>query len=278
MFPCSLSWPFLGDRKRRPYLSLVLTSSCSTSLNNSATACITLSSVSRLLGTPSSTTGKGRPRELGSSLRRVCGRSPTVFAHYQARSVCTEGVKAPRDAGPRLFPPLPLVLCYLPSILKIKERCRGALRRHGLARAGRGYQAATKGQFSQRLRRLSAWATATRAGPGAEMVSKVCQPREDLLPASAYPQAARTTNAIDRLHDHLDRVLSALRSCHGQQASARLAMRAWAMQWNCHPSGPRVRHDQPARSSPFDDLNGFHYHPNWLQNCLIASSIGGLRW
>jgi hypothetical protein len=68
-----------------------------------------------------------------------------------------------------------------------------------------------------------------------------------------------------------------MRYCHGQTASARLAVRAWAMQWNFHPYGPRLRHDQPARSSPFDDLNGFHYHPNWLHNFLIASSMGGLR-
>jgi hypothetical protein len=201
----------------------------------------------------------------------------TVFANYQARSVCPDGFKATREAWHQLFPQLTLVLCYLHSILKSKERCRGALRRHVLNRAWRVYQAATKGQFSQRLRRLSEWATATLDGPVAEMVSKLCQHREDFLPAYACPQAARTTNAVDRLHDHLDRVLYAMRYCHGQQASARLAMRAWAMHWNFHPYGPRLRHDQPARSSPFDDLNGFHYHPNWLHNFLIASSMGGLR-
>jgi hypothetical protein len=201
----------------------------------------------------------------------------TVFATYQARSVCTDGFKATREAWHRLFPQLTLVLCYLHSILKITERCRGALRRQVLDRAWRVYQAATKGQFSQRLRRLSEWARATLDGTVAEMVSKLCQHREDFTPAYACPQAARTTNAVDRLHDHLDRVLYAMRYCHGQRASARLAVRAWAMQWNFHPYGPRLRHDQPSRSSPFDDLNGFHYHPNWLHNFLIASSMGGLR-
>jgi hypothetical protein len=29
--------------------------------------------------------------------------------------------------------------------------------------------------------------------------------------------------------------------------------------------------------SPCADLNGFQYHPNWLHNLLIASSMGGLR-
>ena len=200
-----------------------------------------------------------------------------VFADYQPRSVCPDGFTATRDAWRRLFPQLTLGLCFLPSILKIQERCRATLRRHVLARAWHGYQAATRRQFSQRLRRLSAWARATLDGPVAEMVSKLCQHRADFTPAYACPQAARTTNAVSRLPEHLDRVLYALRYCHGPRASARLAVRAWALQWNFHPYSPRLRHDQPARSSPFDDLNGFHSHPNWLQNFLIASSMGGLR-
>jgi hypothetical protein len=200
-----------------------------------------------------------------------------VFAEYQVRSVCTDGFQATREAWRRLFPTITLVLCYLHAILKIKERCRGALRRQVLDRAWHVYQATTKGQFAQRVRRLSEWARATLDGTVAEMVSKLCRHCTDFTPAYECPQAARTTNAVDRLHNQLDRVLYAMRYCHGQQASARLAVRAWAMQWNFHPYSVRLRHDQPARSSPFDDLNGFHYHPNWLQNFLIASSMGGLR-
>jgi hypothetical protein len=200
-----------------------------------------------------------------------------VFPDYQARSVCTDGFKPTREAWHRLFPQLTLVLCFLHSILKIKERCRGALRRQVLDRTWYVYQAVTKGQFSQRLRRLAEWAGATLDGGVAEMVHKVCQHRDDFTPAYDCPQAVRTTNAVDRVHNHLDRALYAMRYCHGQRASARLAVRAWAMQWNFHPYGPRLRHDHPGRSSPFADLNGFHYHPNWLQNFLIASSMRGLR-
>ena len=200
-----------------------------------------------------------------------------VFAEYQARSVCTDGFKPTREAWRRLCPHLTLVLCFLHSILKIKERCRGALRRQVLDRAWHVYQGVTQGQFSQRLRRLAEWARTTLDGAVAEMVHKLCQRRQDFIPASACPQAARTTNAVDRVLNHLDRVLYAMRYCHGQRSSARLAVRAWAMQWNFHLYGPRLRHDHPGRVSPFVDLNGFHYHPNWLQNFLIASSMGGLR-
>jgi hypothetical protein len=207
----------------------------------------------------------------------VAAEAQEVVAEDQVRSVCTAGCQATRAAWRRLLPLSTLVLCYLPSILKSTERCRGALRRQVLARAWHVYPATTTGPLAPRGRRLSEWASATLDGMVAERVSKVCRHRRDFTPASDCPQAARTTNAAARLLTHRDRVLSARCYCHGQQASARLAVRAWALQWNFPPDSVRLRHDQPARSSPFADLNGFHYHPNWLHNFLIASSMGGLR-
>ncbi len=46
-------------------------------------------------------------------------------------------------------------------------------------------------------------------------------------------------------------------------------------QWNFHPYGVRSRRDDPSRRSPFHDLNGFEYHPNWLHNLLKKN---GSRW
>lgn len=201
----------------------------------------------------------------------------TVFPDYQPRSVCTEGFQATRDAWRHLFPALTVVLCFLHSILKLTERCRGALRHHVLERAWAVYHAVTKAQFAQRLRRLAEWARLSLDGSLAQMIEKMARHRADFTPAYDCPQAARTTNAVDRVHNHLDRVLYTMHYCHGQHASARLAVRAWALQWNFHPYGPRLRHDQSSRSSPFADLNGFQYHANWLHNFLIASSRGGLH-
>jgi hypothetical protein len=201
----------------------------------------------------------------------------TVFPDYQPRSVCTDGFQATRDAWRHLFPALTVVLCFLHSILKLTERCRGALRHHVLERAWAVYHAVTKAQFAQRLRRLAEWARLSLDGSLAQMIEKMARHRADFTPAYDCPQAARTTKAVDRVHNHLDRVLYTMHYCHGQHASARLAVRAWALQWNFHPYGPRLRHDQSSRSSPFADLNGFQYHANWLHNFLIASSLGGLH-
>jgi hypothetical protein len=200
-----------------------------------------------------------------------------VFPESAPRSVCTDGFAATRDAWRQLFPQLTLVLCFLHAILNLTERCRGALRHQVLERAWAVYHAGTKAQFAQRLRRLAEWARTSLDGSLAQTIAKTARHRADFTPAYDCPQAARTTNAVDRVHNHLDRALYTMRYCHGHQASARLAVRAWALQWNFHPYGSRLRHDQPARSSPFADLNGFYYHPNWLHNLLVASSMGGLR-
>jgi len=93
----------------------------------------------------------------------------TVFPTYHARSVCTDGFQATRDAWRQLFPHLTLVLCFLHSILKLTERCRGSLRMQVLERAWFVYQAVTKVQFAQRLRRLAEWARTSLDGSLAQM-------------------------------------------------------------------------------------------------------------
>jgi hypothetical protein len=196
---------------------------------------------------------------------------------YQARSVCTDGWEATRQAWHRLFPKITVVLCFLHSILKIQKHCAGQLRHQVLDRAWQVYQAATKRQFAQRLRRLAEWTPVHLSGPVATMVLKMCRRRADFTPAYECPQAHRTSNAVDRLLDDQDRLLYTMRYGHGTTDSARLAARAMALQWNFHPYGVRLRRNQPSRGSPFHDLNGFQYHPHWLHNLLIASSMGGLR-
>jgi hypothetical protein len=157
------------------------------------------------------------------------------------------------------------------------DRCRGELRHHVVERTWRVYPAMTKRQFAQRLRRLAEWTPMHRSGAVAEMVLKMCCQRADFTPASECPQAHRTSNAVDRLRNYQERLLYAMRYCHAPTASARLAVRAMALHWNFHPYGARLRRDDPSRVSPFDDLTGCQYHPNWLHNLLIASALGGLR-
>jgi hypothetical protein len=47
------------------------------------------------------------------------------------------------------------------------------------------------------------------------------------------------------------------------------------MLWNFHPYGRRSQLSDTDTVSPLERLNKFYYHPNWLRNFLIASSING---
>jgi hypothetical protein len=147
-----------------------------------------------------------------------------LVPEYQARSVCTDGWEATRQAWRRLFPQITLVLCFLHSVLKIKDRCTGQLRHQVLDRVWQVYQAATKRQFAQRLRRLAEWTPTHLRGAVAEMVLKMCRRRADFIPAYDCPQAHRPSNAVDRLLTYQDRLLYAMRYCHGTTDSARLAV------------------------------------------------------
>jgi hypothetical protein len=64
-----------------------------------------------------------------------CARAaPALVPDYHPRSVCTDGWHATREAWRRLFPTITLVLCFLHAVLKMQDRCRGALRHHVLER------------------------------------------------------------------------------------------------------------------------------------------------
>lgn len=224
--------------------------------------------------------GVGLARETtAESLRAGYGEfkqeAQELEADYSPQTVCTDGFKATRLAWQQLFPQVTLILCFLHGVLKIMERCRGKLRREVSDRVWNCYQAATRRQFSQRLRRVSEWAVAKLGGAVQEMTLKLCQQHRSYVVAYEQSGCARTTNGVDRLMNHQDRVLYAMRYLHGKGEKARLGLRAMALQWNFHPYGRRLRSADPERQSPFADMNGFQYHDNWLHNLLIAASLGG---
>ena len=199
-----------------------------------------------------------------------------VAPQYQPLTVCTDGWKATREAWRLLAPSVTLILCFLHSVLKIEERCRGQLRQQLRERAWHVYQAGTKVQFAQRVRRLREWAQAHLDGVVQATALKLCALKEKFIVAYDFPAAARTTNGVDRLMDYQDRVLYAMRYLHGTPPAARRAVRAMAVQWNFHPYSARAQLDG-AKRSPFEALNGFQYHSNWLHNLLSAASMGGHR-
>ena len=133
----------------------------------------------------------------------ACAKEAKALApDYQARSVCTDGWEATRQAWRGLFPKITLVRCFLHAILKMKKHGAGQLRHQVLDKAWQVYQAATTRQFAQRLRRVAEWTPLHLSGPVAQMVLQRCRRRADFTPAydvSAGPPHLQCGRSAARL-------------------------------------------------------------------------------
>jgi hypothetical protein len=199
---------------------------------------------------------------------------------YQPHTVTTDKWEATRQAWKGLFPLSTLILCFLHAVLKIKNRCRSDRSRWAQLRekVWHVYGAPTLAAFAQRLRRLREWATPQPLLASAkEKVLDLCDHAADFKKAYAHPGAYRTSNALERLMNYQDRVLYAMQYFHGHIASASLYARAMALVWNFHPYDQRTQKKYGPRASPFERVNGFRYHDNWLENLMVAASLRGRK-
>jgi len=204
-----------------------------------------------------------------------------LFPNYCPQTVNTDGWEATQQAWKELFPTITIILCFLHSWLKIRDRFKRykeLLNTIG-EQVWEVYHAKTKAQFSQRIRRLREWTKAKfrRNSLLKEKLLALCNKAPLFNIAFDFPSAYRTSNMVDRLMNYQDRILYAMQYFHGTRRSANLYVRSMALLWNFHPYSTRTRAKDPNRYSPFEDLNGFRYHDNWLHNFLIAASLGGRR-
>jgi hypothetical protein len=199
---------------------------------------------------------------------------------YQPESVNVDGWDATQNAWQQLFPGIIIMRCFLHVVLGIQSRCRSAptLLDDLTTDLWHLFHSLNPAQFGQRLRRLLEWAL----HPDLEMLDSVRQKLLKLRTLApnfkqtfAHPEAARTSNAVDRVMNYQDRVLYSMQYFHGTEAAAQKALRAMALLWNFHLYIPKVRARSPNHTSAFEGLNGFRYHDHWLKNLLIAASLNG---
>ena len=199
---------------------------------------------------------------------------------YQAESVNLDGWESSAIAWATLFPGIAIVLCFLHIVLGVQQRCRrlGELFQAVTEKLWHLYHSENLRQFSQRLRRLNEWAENPENNvpdPVRQKLSRLKEKASQFKIAFQIPGAARTSNQVDRLMNYQDRILYGMQYFHGTLEAARQALRAMALLWNFHPYCRKVQALRPHSMSPFEDLNGFRYHDNWLRNLLIASSLNG---
>lgn len=90
------------------------------------------------------------------------------------------------------------------------------------------------------------------------------------------PYGHRTSNMLDRMMKFQDRRLYATQKFHGTIYSAEAIVRAHAMLINFCPFSQSTILRKNVHS-PFEQINGFSYRDNWLENLLVAGSLAGNR-
>lgn len=200
-----------------------------------------------------------------------------IEQEYEPKSVTLDGWEATHKVWTSLYSGILLILCFLHGWLGIKKRCKR--QKEVLEAVGDKvwdiYKATNLRSFSQRVRRLKEWAgKATMSESVREKVLRFCEKAQHYKKGLLLEGSPRTSNGLDRLMDHQDRQLYGMRYLHGYEEGGQLMVRAIAQMWNFHGYGPRtMSEDQERGASPFEDLNGFRYHQDWLQNFNIASSL-----
>ena len=198
--------------------------------------------------------------------------------NYAPITVNTDAWDGTRQAWLNLFPTVTLVLCFLHEVLKVVKGSPNYpnLRKKLKTKLWQAYKANTAAGFLKGLRLALIWTKKhIRRKRTLNKMRKLCGRAAQFKVAYQFSQAHRTSNMVDRLMNHQDRLLYTMQYFHGDHKSARLYLRSMALLWNFHPYGARTRSECSARISPFTDLNGFRYHDNWLHNLLIASSMNG---
>lgn len=197
---------------------------------------------------------------------------------YAPQSVNTDGWEGTQLAWKSLFPGITLMLCFLHTVLGIQRAMGRKCQAFGKTtdRLWQVYHSPNRRCFGQRVRRLIEWA-ATQPMPqkAQQQLEKLAQRAKTFKLTFELPQAYRTSNTVDRLMNYQDRILYSMQYFHGTKESMQQGLRAMAILWNFHPYGRKTQALEPHCQSPFEDLNGFRYHDNWLRNLLIASSLNG---
>jgi hypothetical protein len=196
---------------------------------------------------------------------------------YAPETVSTDGWKGTQAAWKALFPRAVLLLCFLHSWLKIRDR--GKHLKGGVAEIARRvwevYHAPDRRHLGQRLSRLGQWAIAQLAGVVLEKILDLCAERERWSLAYRHSDGHRTSNMLDRQMRGMNRYFDHGQHLHGTLGACRRHCRAWALLWNFALWHPATARKNENWRCPAERLNGHRYHDCWLQNLLISASLNG---
>jgi hypothetical protein len=198
---------------------------------------------------------------------------------YAPVTVSVDGWASTHQAWLLLFPLVALLRCFLHGWLNI--RSRGKLSEAFVELSGKVWQAfhaPDRRTFAQRLRRLLEWARGQSLSSWLlEQVEKLCGRAKEYGEAYEHPGGHRTSNMLDRVMRGMNRYFDQGHHLHGSQEACGRHVRAWALLHNFRPWHPAVARANGGWRCPAERLNQHRYHDDWLQNLLVAASLGGYR-
>ena len=206
-----------------------------------------------------------------------------VAPEHKIRSVNTDGYTATIAAVRDVWIEALLITCILHLYIAMRDGCKRKYREQFELVADAFwwcYEAETKRSFAQRWRAFVDRCAASDEWLPERIMEKV--KRADARKLASYkawydrPEAHRVSTSVDRVMGSLDRKLFAMRHLRGHFVNSRLIVRAWAhlhnfCQWNPHTAKTK------GAQCPAENLTGFRYRDNWLENFRVAGSMGGQR-
>ncbi|MEM6321247.1 MAG: hypothetical protein AAF960_26555 [Bacteroidota bacterium] len=202
-------------------------------------------------------------------------------AHYQPDTVNTDGWWATQNTWQKLYPTIKVIECFLHAFLKVRDRATKKLASYFDLAADKiwdCYRAESKASLAQQIRRLREWTIGNLPDcPMKQNILKLCKKKKRWMEHLDFPNAHKTSNMMDRLMRAMNRHAFNSQMFHSTISNTSKNFRAFALLYNFAPSCPSAWDESKKLSSPAARLNGFTYHDDWLQNLLIAASLGGFR-
>lgn len=209
------------------------------------------------------------------------GEAQALDADDAPQTVHTDGWQATQGAGKALLPKMTVILGFLHALLTMRDRATKAWREvfeQVQERVWEAYHASSTRAFSQRLRRLRAWAEGVV--PDAAMKTPtldLCDKRAQFSQSYDHGSAHRPSNMVDRWMKFLDRACLNGQYFPGTCEAAESRVRALALLGNFCPSSPSTVSKYHGQACPAERLNGKRYAENWLENLLVSGSMNGVE-
>jgi hypothetical protein len=223
--------------------------------------------------------------ESESALSRVYGKfkkaAQRLIPDYQPISINSDGWAATKKTLKGLFTQATMVLCFLHSVIKIRQVAQKEPKKQELFdKIWTIYHATDANGFDTAVLDLDNWAKENVIKDSVkERIAKISKRKEDFKTFFDAPTAKRTTNMVDRLMKPVDRFLFMKQYFHGDFKSAELMLNALAICINFAPFAPRTKYNHKGNFflSRSHALNNKIFDENWLGNLLAAASCNGLR-